>query len=77
MAALWVLLFIIGVPIIVVFWIAVALITAVVWDNKKSKKQMLRLDSTQFFSKTSRGRKRNVKPTIMRLPCKSPRRTKK
>ena len=77
MAALWVLLFIIGVPIVVVFWIAVALITAIVWDNKKNKKLPIRLDSTQFIGKTPRGRKHNMKPTIMRLSCKTSRRLKK
>lgn len=67
MAALWVILFIIGVPIVVAFWIVVALIIAAVRDNKKSSKRTRRLDSSANLSKTSKRPRRRAKQTIVKL----------
>ena len=66
MTALWIILFIIGIPIVVVFWIVVALIIAIVYDNKKSSKQSLRPLSS-FGIRTAKGRKRNGKQQIVKL----------
>lgn len=66
MAALWVILFIIGVPIVIVFWVVVALIIAAVHENKKSSKYT-RINSASNPSKTSNSRRRRGKPTIIKL----------
>jgi hypothetical protein len=66
MAALWVILFIIGVPIVVVFWVVVALIIALIHDNKKSSMHP-HIDSSMKSNKSSKGRKRSAKQTIMKL----------
>lgn len=66
MAALWVILFIIGVPIVVVFWVVVALIIALIHDNKKSSKHP-HIDSSTNSNKSSKGRKRSAKQTIIKL----------
>lgn len=67
MTALWIILFIIGIPIVVVFWIAVALIIAIVYDNKKSSKQHLVPLSSTLGRRTVKGRRRNSKTTIVKL----------
>ena len=66
MTALWIILFIIGVPIVVVFWIVVALIIVAVRDNQKGSRHLRQLNSASNANKT-KGRKRQVKQTIMRL----------
>ena len=66
MAALWIILFIIGVSIVIVFWVVVALIISVIHDNKKSSKYP-HIDSSSISTKNSKGRKRSAKQTIMKL----------
>lgn len=67
MAALWVILFIIGVPIVAIFWIVVALIIIAVNENKKSGKTFRRLNSSLSTPKTYKPRKRSAKQTIIKL----------
>lgn len=66
MAALWVILFIIGVPIVVVFWIVIALIIALVHDNKKNSK-FPHINSSFNPNRTSKPRKRSAKQIIKKL----------
>lgn len=67
MTALWIILFIVGVPVVVVFWIVVALIVSVLHDNKKSNKHARRLDSSVNANKTSKRPWRRAKQTIVKL----------
>ena len=67
MAALWVILFIIGVPIVIVFWIVVALIISVVHDNKKSNKRVRLLTNSANSDKAAKRPGRRKKQTIRRL----------
>lgn len=67
MTALWIILFIIGVPIVVVFWIVVALIITMVHENKKSNKHARRLNSLANPNKAPKRHVRRAKQTIKRL----------
>lgn len=67
MAALWIILFIIGVPIVIVFWIVVALIISVVHDNKKSNKRVRLLTNSANSDKAAKRPGRRKKQTIRRL----------
>lgn len=69
MTALWIILFIIGVPIVVVFWIVVALIISVAHDNKKKSKRTRtrRLNSLANPNKATKQPGRRVKQTIVKL----------
>ena len=69
MTALWIILFIIGVPIVVAFWIVVALIISVAHDNKKKSKRTRtrRLTSLANPNKAAKRHGRRAKQTIMKL----------
>lgn len=67
MTALWIILFIIGVPIVVAFWIVVALIISVAHDNKKKSKRARRLTSLANPNKAAKRPGRRAKQTIMKL----------
>ena len=67
MTALRIILFIIGVPIVVVFWIVVVLIITTVRDNKKSNKRTRRLSSSANPAKPTKRPERRAKQTIMKL----------
>lgn len=69
-----ILLFIIGVPIVILFWIAVVFIATEAHKSKKShsrssrNSRTIRLDSTTSITPPPKARKRRVKqPTIMKL----------
>lgn len=69
-----ILLFIIGVPIVILFWIAVVFIATEAHESKTSRSRSsrnsrtIRLDSTPPINPLPKARKRRVKqPTIMKL----------
>ena len=76
--AIKIVLYIFGVPIVVVFWIAVALIGSVIWDSHKKNYPRIGRPtnslSTPIQMPSRKISKRNVKPTIIQLSCKPIRR---
>ena len=63
----WILLLIFGCPIIVLFWVIVAIIIALVCDNKSSDKGVAPLGNTPHVSSTKKSSKRCIKPRIIKL----------
>lgn len=66
MIALWVILFIIGVPIVVVFWIVVALIIVAVHESKESR-EYPHINKSLNPQRIYKPRKRSAKQTIIKL----------
>ena len=63
----WILLLIFGCPIIVLFWVFVAIIIALVCDNKSSDKGIAPIGNKPLISSAKRSSKRCVKPRIIKL----------
>lgn len=65
----WILLLVFGCPIIIIFWVIVAVIIALVYDNKSHYKGGIRpLRSNRQITKAStKCTKRNVKQQIIKL----------
>lgn len=63
----WILLLVFGCPIIVLFWVIVAIIIAMVRDNKSSDKGVAPLGNKPLISSTKKSSKRCVKPRIIKL----------
>jgi len=63
----WILLLIFGCPIIVLFWVIVAVIIALVCDNKSSDKGVAPLGKKPLISSTKKSSKRCVKTRIIKL----------